>query len=101
MGNFLFIYLFIEMKEKIVWINNVNNVNVRVYEDKSYKNYDKEIWNCNFLVIYIFLVFVFCFIVIDNKNKCDVLFCGEYLVLLILNDINDLFLNEIGNIKVG
>lgn len=100
MGNILFIYLFSELKVKIVWINNVNNVNNRLYEDKS-KNYDEEILNCDFLVIYIFLVFVFCFIVIDNKNKCDVLFCGEYLVLLILNDINDLFLNEIENIKVG
>lgn len=78
----------------------MNNVNNRLYEDKS-KNYDEEILNCDFLVIYIFLVFVFCFIVIDNKNKCDGLFCGKYLVLLIFNDINCLFLNEIEYINVG
>lgn len=29
MGNLLFIYFFIEMKEKIARTNNVNNVNVR------------------------------------------------------------------------
>lgn len=101
MGNLLFIYLFIEMKEKIARTNNVNNVNVRVHEDKSYKNHDKETWNCNLLAIYTFLVSVFCSTAIDNKNKCDALSCGEHLVLLISNDINDPSLNEIGNTKVG